>query len=37
MIKSEDTFLVSYVSFDKWDGYSEVEAVEQAKNVLKTQ
>lgn len=31
MIKSEDTFLVGYVLFDKNDGYAEVETVEQTK------
>lgn len=30
-IKSEDTFLVSYVIFDKEDGYAEVDVVEQAQ------
>lgn len=34
MIKSEDTFLVGYVIFDKRDGYAEVEVVEQAKAYL---
>ncbi|MEK6479330.1 efflux RND transporter permease subunit [Catalinimonas sp. 4WD22] len=34
MIKSEDTFLVSYVLFDKSDGYSEVETVEAAQVYL---
>ncbi|MGA9325223.1 MAG: efflux RND transporter permease subunit, partial [Salegentibacter sp.] len=33
-IKSEDTFLNSYVIFDKNEGYSEVQAVEQAKKVI---
>jgi Cu(I)/Ag(I) efflux system membrane protein CusA/SilA len=30
MIKSEETFLVGYVLFDKKDGFSEVQAVEDA-------
>ncbi|HKK18790.1 MAG TPA: efflux RND transporter permease subunit [Opitutales bacterium] len=34
VIKSEDTFLVGYVIFDKRDGYAEVEVVEQAQNFL---
>ncbi len=34
VIKSEDTFLVGYVIFDKQDGYAEVEVVEQAQEVL---
>jgi Cu(I)/Ag(I) efflux system membrane protein CusA/SilA len=34
MIKSEDTFLVGYVLFDKRDGYAEVDVVEQAKSYL---
>ena len=33
-IKSEDTFLVSYVIFDKRPGFSEVEVVEAAKQYL---
>ncbi len=33
-IKSEDTFLVGYVIFDKMDGYAEVEVVEQARAVI---
>ncbi|AVR44296.1 cation transporter [Christiangramia fulva] len=33
-IKSEDTFLDSYVIFDKNDGYSEVKVVEQAKRFI---
>ena len=36
MIKSEDTFLVGYVLFDKKSGVAEVDAVEQAENYLKT-
>jgi len=34
VIKSEDTFLVGYVIFDKREGYAEVEVVEQAQNFL---
>lgn len=34
VIKSEDTFLVGYVIFDKRDGYAEVEVVEQAQQFL---
>lgn len=34
MIKSEDTFLVGYVIFDKRPGYAEVEVVEQARDYL---
>ena len=34
MIKSEDTFLVGYVIFDKRDGFAEVEVVEQASEFL---
>ena len=34
MIKSEDTFLIGYVLFDKKDGYSEVETVEAAQKYL---
>ncbi len=34
VIKSEDTFLVGYVIFDKVDGYAEVEVVEQAQAFL---
>ncbi len=33
-IKSENTFLVSYVIFDKEDGYAEVDVVEQAQRYL---
>ncbi|MEW6358126.1 MAG: efflux RND transporter permease subunit [Planctomycetota bacterium] len=33
-IKSEDTFLVSYVLFDKRPGYAEVDVVEQAQRFL---
>jgi len=35
VIKSEDTFLIGYVLFDKKQGYSEVDVVEQANNYLK--
>lgn len=34
-IKSEDTFLVGYVLFDKQDGYSEVQVVNNAQSFLK--
>ena len=34
MIKSEDTFLTSYVVFDKKPGYAEVEVVEEAQVYL---
>jgi Cu(I)/Ag(I) efflux system membrane protein CusA/SilA len=34
-IKSEDTFLVSYVLFDKKPGKGEVDVVEAADNYLK--
>jgi Cu(I)/Ag(I) efflux system membrane protein CusA/SilA len=33
-IKSEDTFLVGYVVFDKKEGYAEVDVVEQCKQYL---
>ncbi len=33
-IKSEDTFLIGYVIFDKQDGISEVEVVENAQQYL---
>ena len=36
-IKSENMFLVSYVIFDKEDGYAEVEVVEQAQRYLEEQ
>jgi Cu(I)/Ag(I) efflux system membrane protein CusA/SilA len=36
MIKSEDTFLVGYVLFDKRPGYAEVNVVEQARDYLKS-
>jgi Cu(I)/Ag(I) efflux system membrane protein CusA/SilA len=35
-IKSEDTFLVGYVVFDKKPGYAEVDAVEQAQAYLQS-
>jgi Cu(I)/Ag(I) efflux system membrane protein CusA/SilA len=35
MIRSENTFLVSYVIFDKVDGFAEVEVVENAQKHLK--
>ena len=34
VIKSEDTFLVGYVIFDKKPGYGEVDVVEAAQNYL---
>ncbi len=34
MIKSEDTFLVGYVVFDKKPGYAEVDVVKAAENYL---
>ena len=37
VIKSEDTFLVGYVIFDKHDGYAEVEVVEQAQAFVEQQ
>ncbi|MFN1834255.1 efflux RND transporter permease subunit [Balneola sp. MJW-20] len=33
-IKSEDTFLVGYVIFDKTEGYSEIEVVEKARSEI---
>jgi Cu(I)/Ag(I) efflux system membrane protein CusA/SilA len=36
VIKSEDTFLVGYVIFDKKSGYAEVEVVEQAQQLLQS-
>lgn len=36
-IKSEDTFLVGYVLFDKLDGYAETDVVENARAVLREQ
>jgi len=35
LIKSENTFLVGYVIFDKKDGYAEVDVVENAQAFLK--
>jgi Cu(I)/Ag(I) efflux system membrane protein CusA/SilA len=35
-IKSEDTFLIGYVIFDKTDGFAEVEVVENAQNVIQS-
>ncbi len=35
LIKSEDTFLVGYVIFDKQENYAEVDVVENAQRVLK--
>ena len=35
-IKSENTFLVSYVIFDKADGFAEVDVVENAQHYLQT-
>ena len=37
VIKSEDTFLVGYVTFDKLDGYGEIDVVEDAKAYLEYQ
>lgn len=34
VIKSEDTFLVGYVLFDKLDGYAEVNVVENAQSLI---
>lgn len=34
VIKSEDTFLVGYVLFDKLDGYAEVGVVENAQTLI---
>jgi len=34
VIKSEDTFLIGYVLFDKKEGWAEVDVVEQAKEFL---
>ncbi|QHI36571.1 Cation efflux system protein CusA [Kordia antarctica] len=34
VIKSEDTFLVGYVLFDKLDGYAEVDVVEGAQALI---
>ncbi len=35
VIKSEDTFLVSYVIFDKKEGFAEVDVVEDAQALMK--
>lgn len=35
VIKSEDTFLVGYVLFDKLDGFAEVNVVENAQRLIK--
>ncbi|MBC8768553.1 efflux RND transporter permease subunit [Arenibacter sp. BSSL-BM3] len=35
VIKSEDTFLVGYVLFDKLDGFAEVNVVENAQAIIK--
>ncbi|WP_405326467.1 efflux RND transporter permease subunit [Leeuwenhoekiella sp. LLG6367-2.1] len=34
VIKSEDTFLIGYVLFDKLDGYAEVDVVEDAQAII---
>ncbi|MGJ8653174.1 MAG: efflux RND transporter permease subunit [Opitutaceae bacterium] len=36
VIKSEDTFLVGYVIFDKQPGFAEVDVVEQAQSYLQS-
>jgi Cu(I)/Ag(I) efflux system membrane protein CusA/SilA len=36
VIKSEDTFLVGYVLFDKQDGYAEVDVVENAQALIES-
>ena len=36
VIKSEDTFLIGYVLFDKKDGWAEVDVVEQAQRFLQS-
>jgi Cu(I)/Ag(I) efflux system membrane protein CusA/SilA len=36
MIKSEDTFLVGYVIFDKKEGYAEVDVVKEAQRFIKS-
>lgn len=36
LIKSEDTFLVGYVIFDKKEGFAEVSVVENAQNYLQS-
>ena len=35
VIKSEDTFLIGYVLFDKLDGFAEVDVVENAQALIK--
>jgi Cu(I)/Ag(I) efflux system membrane protein CusA/SilA len=35
VIKSEDTFLIGYVLFDKLDGFAEVDVVESAQDLIK--
>ncbi|UCD61937.1 MAG: efflux RND transporter permease subunit [Flavobacteriaceae bacterium] len=35
VIKSEDTFLVGYVLFDKLDGFAEVDVVENAQDLIR--
>jgi len=37
VIKSEDTFLIGYVTFDKLDGFGEIDVVESAKAHLEHQ
>ena len=37
VIKSEDTFLVGYITFDKLDGFGEIDVVENAKGYLERQ
>ncbi len=37
MIKSENTFLVGYVLFDKKDGYAEVDVVQEAQAAIESQ
>lgn len=34
VIKSEDTFLIGYVLFDKLDGFAEVDVVENAQDLI---
>ena len=36
VIKSEDTFLIGYVVFDKKDGFAEVDVVEQCQRYLQS-
>ncbi|MFV0573119.1 MAG: efflux RND transporter permease subunit [Xanthomarina gelatinilytica] len=36
VIKSEDTFLVGYVLFDKMDGFAEVNVVENAQAIIQS-